>query len=219
VDPTVKKALLDTSSSAVVLSRAAKTALGPEYVDWEPESVYLTLSRDGADVPEVNRAKLMAAVTLRLIPSFYWDGVVFEKTAVAMDNRMPNPDTLEEPSPAQLAWAVVDSAWVLSDASETAREFDSEPIGYAGVILYRAGFVLAPEQLSFAQDCLDRERRHDHLLEDVRDAWARLDKSKLAEIEFEENPLEVQLVRLAAVELHVRDKRAAAKAALATLPR
>jgi hypothetical protein len=218
LDQSVKKALLDASSSASVLMRAARRALG-DFISWEPESIWLTLDRDGVDVPEVNRAKLMAAVALRLVPAFYWDGVIFEKTAIAMDDRTPNPDTLEEASPAQLAWAVVDSARVLSDADEAAWEFDSEPIAYAGAILYRAGFVLAPEQLSFAQEKLDRERRHDHLIEDVRDAWARLDKSKLAEIEFEETPLEVQLARLAAVELHVRDKRAATQAALAILPR
>jgi len=215
-----KQALLDEHSAAVVLARAARNALGPAYVEWEPESVWVELDRQGVDVPETNRAKLMVATSLALVPSFYWDGLVFEKAAIAMDDRVPNPDALEDASPAQLAWAVVDAGWVLKDLDERVPEWQHEPRGYAGVSLLRAGFVLAPHELSFAQEMLDRTRHHTHLLDEVSEKWALLQKlstGDLADLELEETPLDVQIARLVAVELHVRERRAAAEVRLAGL--
>lgn len=157
----------------------------------------------------------MAALTLHLVPSFYWDGIVFEKTAIAFDGVTPNADTLEEASPARLAWATVEAGWILRLAKDPPREFDSEPRAYAGVILHRAGFVLAPEQLSFGQKALDRENFHGALREEVKSRWASVDKAHLEALSLGETPVDVQIARLAAVELHVRDKQAKAQRDLA----
>lgn len=201
---------------AVALMRASTAALG-EFLAWEPESVWLEFHRQGIDLPEENRAKLMAAQTLRLVPSFYWDAIVFEKTAQAFAGVMPAPDILEEASPARLAWAVIEAAWIIRETREASWEFQHEPRAYAAVVLNRAGFVLAPEQLSFAQAWLNRERRHDHLLEDTKARWARVGKDHLEQLTLGESPEDVQIARLAAVELHVRERRAAAERALARL--
>jgi hypothetical protein len=214
--PVAKSLLEDAGTPAVALMRAATAALG-EFLAWEPESIWLELHRQDLNLPEENRAKIMAALTLRLIPSFYWDALVFEKTALAFDGVMPSPDILEEASPARLAWAVVEAAMIIKEAREASWEFQHEPRAYAAVVLNRAGFVLAPEQLAFAQMWLDRERRHDHLLEDTRARWARVAKDHLEQLTLEETPEDVQIARLAAVELHVRERRAAVERALARL--
>lgn len=207
---------MDVGTPAVVLVRATMAVVG-EFLAWEPESIWLELHRQGVDLPEENRAKLMAAQTLRLVPSFYWDALVFEKTALAFAGVMPAPEILEEASPARLAWAVVEAAWILRDFREASWQFEHEPCAYAAVVLNRAGFVLAPEQLSFAQAWLDRERRHGHLLEDTRSRWARVSKDHLEQLTLGETAEDVQIARLAAVELHVRERRAAAERALARL--
>jgi hypothetical protein len=209
-----KDLLQNPDTAAVVLMQAAHVQLG-DFLAWEPESIWLELQHRGIDLPEGNRAKLMAALTLRLIPSFYWDAITFEKTAVAFDGAVPNPDTLEEASPGRLAWAVVEAAWILRLAKDATWEFNSEPRAYAGVILARAGFVLAPEQLSFAQPALSRERFHTHLYDEVKERWARVDKDHLAALSLQETPVDVQIARLAAVELHVRERRARAERDLA----
>jgi hypothetical protein len=209
-----KDLLQNPDTAAVVLMQAAHARLG-DFLAWEPESIWLELQHRGIDLPESNRAKLMAALTLRLIPSFYWDAITFEKTAIAFDGAMPNPDTLEEASPGRLAWAVVEAAWILRLAKDATWEFNSEPRAYAGVILARAGFVLAPEQLAFAQPTLNRERFHTHLFEEVKERWARVDKDHLAALSLQETPVDVQIARLAAVELHVRERHARAERDLA----
>jgi len=212
-----KELLRDAATPAIALTKAANALLG-EHLTWEPESLWLELERQDVDLPVGNRAKLMAAIALRLVPSFYWDAIVFEKTAIAFDGIEPNPDALEETSPARMAWAVVEAAWILRDAKNATWEFQHEPRAYAGVVLCRAGFVLAPEQLSFAQAALDRERFHKtDLLDEVKERWARVDKGGLEKLTLEETPLDVQIARLAAVELHVRERRARAEHDLARL--
>jgi hypothetical protein len=209
-----KDLLRDPGTPAVALMAAARALLG-EFLHWEPESIWLELQHQGVDVPEDNRAKIMAGVALRLVPSFYWDAIVFEKTALAFDGQMPNPEILEEASPAKLAWAVEEAAWILREAKDPSWEFQTEPAAYAGVILCRAGFCVAPEQLSFAQSVLCRERCHPHLIAEVRERWAGVSKDHLEMLSLQEVPVDVQIARLAAVELHVRERRARAKQDLA----
>lgn len=209
-----KTLLRDAGTSAVALMVAAHTLLG-DFLAWEPESVWMEMQHQGIDIPVENRAKLMAAIALRLVPSFYWDAVVFEKTALAFDDAPPNPDILEEASPARLAWAVEEAAWIIRVAKDASWEFGHEPRAYAGVVLARAGFVLAPAQLAFAQSALDRERFHGHLLEETRERWAAVDKARLADLVLHETPVDVQIARLAAVELHVRARRERAERDLA----
>jgi len=196
--------------------QAARSLLG-DFLAWEPESIWLELQHQGVDLPEGNRAKLMAALTLHLVPSFYWDAIAFEKTALAFDGASPNPDTLEEASPALLAWAVVEAAWILRLAKNAVWEFNSEPRAYTGVVLTRAGFVLAPDQLSFAQPVLNRERFHTHLLEETKARWAGVDKAGLDKLALQETAVDVQIARLAAVETHVRVRREQAERDLARL--
>jgi hypothetical protein len=212
-----KGVLRDPATSAVALMKAAHVVLG-DFLAWEPESIWLELERQDVDLSVENRAKLGAAVALRLVPSFYWDAIVFEKTAMAFDSSPPNPDILEEASPARLAWAVVEAAMIIRDAREAVWEFGHEPRAYAGVVLARAGYVLAPEQLSFAQTALDRERHHTHLLDEVKTRWSGVDKSNLEALHLEETPVDVQIARLAVVELHVRTRRMRAEADLAKVP-
>ena len=194
--------------------KAAHALLG-DFLTWEPESIWLELEHQGVDLPEGNRAKIQAAIALHLVPSFYWDGIVFEKTAIAFDGLVPNPDILEEASPARLAWAVVEAAWIVRLAKNATWEIGSEPRAYAGVILARAGFVLAPEQLAFAQPTLNRERFHTHLLDEVKARWAQVSKDNLTALSLQETPVDVQIARLASVELHVRERQARAERDLA----
>lgn len=204
------------NTSAVALYKAANAVLG-DFLDWEPESIWLELGYHGVDIPDPSRAKLMAALTLRLVPGFYWDAIVFEKTAIALDGHFPHPDILEEATPAQLAWAVEEAAWILRIVGDAALEFQHEPRAYAGVVLARAGFVLAPAQLGFAQSALDRETQASKLRDDVAERWSRVSKDHLEQLSLDESHVDVQIARLAAVELHVRDRRRAAEQELSRL--
>lgn len=215
---TAKTVLEDPAACALALLIAARHLCGPDWLEWEPETQWLTLEARRIDIPEVNRAKIQAAVTLHHVPSFYWDGLVFEKTALAFDGHVPNEDALEEATAAQLATAVLEAAQIVAYFGDAPPAFHHEPGAYAGVVLHREGFVLAPEQLSFAQAQLDGlNGPPDSLREQVKTAWAALDKKSLTGHAFAETRLDVQLAHLAAVELHVQAREARVAADLAAL--
>lgn len=203
-----KDLVRDPDATGVGLMAALPSLLG-NFLTWEPESIWLELDHQGIDVPDANRAKIMAGVALCLMPSFYWDALVFEKTALAFDGHTPNPEILEEATPAMLAWSVVESAEIVRRARNAAWEFQHEPRAYAGVVLARAGYVHAPDQLSFAQTALNRQRGTDALCKEVAEKWAEVDKraSSLEALPLNEDPVGVQLARLAAVAHHVSMRR------------
>ena len=206
----------DKDASAVALCQAATVVLG-DHLSWEPESTWIELAHQGVEVPAAARDRLMAAVALRLVPAFYWDAIVFSATAAAFDGRPAHVEILEEVAPAALAWAIVEAAWIRRRHGDEGLVPEHEPTAYAAVILDRAGFVLAPAELAFAQDALDRRHPRSGLLEDTRARWAGVDKTRLAQLALREEPIDVQIARLAAVEAHVRARRAAAEAELARL--
>jgi len=219
VDPGAARRLLTTpTTSALALLAAARSLLG-EIIAWEPETLWLELERRGLEVPLPNRAKLQAALALVLVPSFYWDAVVFEKTALAFDHVVPNPGALEEASSAQLAWATTEAARVVAHHGDPPRDFTHEPAAYVGVVLHREGLLVAPAELAFAQPQLERLNRTGDvgLRERVKAAWRALGKANLTTHAFTETPLDVQLARLAAAELHVREREAQAATELAAL--
>lgn len=192
-------------TSAVALMLATRHVVG-DFHDWEPETLWLTLEQEGIEVPLCNRDKLQASLALLFVPSFYWDGVVFEKTAIAFDCYEANPDALEEASSAQLAWAVKEAAWIITQHDGTPHQFEHEPIAYAATVMHREGLVLAPSQLSFAQESLDRYNVNNTLRTRIEERWKALDKANLETEAFDETEEGVQLARLAAIELHVRDR-------------
>lgn len=212
-----KNLLRSRSASAVALMRAADLVLG-DYMAWEPESIWLELERQEVVMPAEARDRLMAAIALRLVPSFYWDAVVFEKTCVTLDGRPAHPGILEEAGPASMAWAVVEAAWIRDRYGEQDLRFEHEPIAYVSVVLDRAGFALAPAQLAFAQETLDRRLATSDLVDDVRRRWSQVDKSALDGLALEETRVDVQIARLAAVEMHVKARRAEAESDLSRLP-
>lgn len=201
-----------------MLARAADVLLG-DHLTWEPESTWLELERQGVHLSTTARDKLMAVTTLLLVPAFYWDAVVFSKTCVAFDGRPAHVSILEEATPAAMAWAVEEAAWIRSRHADQVLTCEHEVIAYTGVVLRRAGLVLAPRQLSFAQGVLDRGAPGHELARAVKARWESLDKSQeaLTRLSLQETPLDVQVARLAAAELHVQARRGLATDLLARL--
>lgn len=216
---TEARSILESPSACAEALLIATKMLLPDCYHWEPESIWIELARKGLKVPEVNHVKIQAALTLVFVPSFYWDGVIFEKTALAFDDVVPNPAALEEATSAQLAWAVDAAAHIDQRHALGPHRFQHEPATYAAIVLHREGFVWAPSQLAFAQEQLDSMITKDAPFQGrVKTVWEGLKNDpSLAERGFAETPLDVQLARLAAVELHVRDKQGRRAADLSQL--
>lgn len=215
---TPREILSKEDATATAIYEAAKRLLGPSFIAWEPESIWLEIDDHGVNMDEVNRDKLMAATTLIQTGGFYWDASMFENTALAFNDLPVVPDAIQEATPAQLSWAVLEAKLLLHREMQEAGEFDHEPARYAAVSMYRTGFILAPELLEFAQDELDKlNQGNTELKEQIRKRWASLDKSKLSELDLAETPIDVQIGYLAAVQLYVEKMARQLKAGLASL--
>jgi hypothetical protein len=206
----VRQVLEDEDSSATGCFLAVREACGAMCRAWEPESIWLTFERRKIDIPPINRDKILAAHTLTMVPAFWWEVNCFQNTVMAFNNVLSNPEALQEATPGQLAWGVFEAEMIYSysDFEETPA-FDREPMLYTGACLHRAGYVLAPDLLKFAQDALDHFNEGKTRLKkgDVQDAWRKLQGKNLAKRTWkEDSPLDVQLARLASVNLYIEEQ-------------
>lgn len=201
--------LLDEETSASIVAEIARRVLGKEYIDWEPEAIWLELNDQGANLPQINRDKLQAVITLVNTQTFYWDAPVFENTAIAFSSMPVLPTAIQEATPAQLRWAIEEAGRILDERAIEKLRFDYEPVLYAAASLHRAGFHVAPTKLEFAQSSLnDMNRGQDRSLRNrVRERWEPISMfpvKDLEELQLEETPEDTQLALLVAVELYVR---------------
>lgn len=202
--------LLDDEVCATSLLLALRKMFDTQFLSWEPETIWLELDDREIDVPTVNRSKILAVTSLIIEPAFYWNATIFEKTALAFNDEVTIPGAIQEASPAQLSWAVFE-AELLMQAHGTDPEFDHEPQRYTATSMLRNGLVLAPEFLVFAQKELDKlpAKYDEELVKRVRNRWMNLsrdDTETLRDIEFDETPEGVQLAKLAAIHLYMKER-------------
>jgi hypothetical protein len=93
----------DDSRCAGVIYAATRRAYGLEVLSWEPETIWLTMEKDGIDLSISSRDKLLAAIALIVNPQFYWDHIVFENTVHAFVGNVSNPDVIQECHPIEMA--------------------------------------------------------------------------------------------------------------------
>jgi hypothetical protein len=210
-DASARSLLLDPdNNTAAGLYLAARTLYGIELLSWEPETIWLTMKKDDIDLPEGERNKLQAAITLQVNPSFYWDNIVFQQTVQALSDEPFDPEALQETHPAHMDWAVYEAGVIrgLDPDSQEIPDFDDDVQMYVAVCLKRAGYVVTPKSLKFAQAPLDTLFPEDisGFQKEVRDAWNRLDKTKLKDTQFFENRLGVQLSQLASCYVFTQER-------------
>lgn len=205
----VVEILADEDASATGVYLATTKAIGSSVLVWEPESIWMELRDFGVEVGLENRDKLMAVVTcVRTRGAFYWDALLYEKTALAFNNIPIVPDGIQEASPGELSWAVYE-AEALSRFGEFGQDYDYEPQKYTAVSLYRAGFVLAPNFLVFAQSELDKlNRGNQEIKEEVAARWSDMavDDENLESLELTEDAVDVQVGLLAANRLYMHKR-------------
>jgi hypothetical protein len=201
------------NKSAVAIYMAFRNLHGAEALDWEPETVWLTLDHDGINLPEEARNKLQAVLTLHKNPAFWWDNIVFQQTANAFNDEIFDPECLQENHPAHMAWAVYEAGVIrgLDLDHKEIPEFDEDVQQYMAVCLKRAGFVYPPDQLSVIADNLEAmyPKETQEFAASVKKSWEHLDKKALRERHFPEDPLGIQLAQLAACYVYVSDRATA----------
>ena len=205
--------LEETCASACV--RAMRCLFNQDWLLWEPETLWLELDREGVDVPVGNRAQIMAARNLYTTGRAFYDAHAFAATALAFNNEEPLHVGIEEAPVAFLNWAVFESESIYRelDSATGLPDYDREPSAYTAVQLFREGFVLAPEHLTFADDELVAYFKNNKealaLRETVKEGWAVAPKGEaLRNAAFPETAAGVQLARLAAAQSYFEKRHA-----------
>jgi ribosomal protein L37E len=122
----------------------------PEYMIWAPETLRLTLKRDGILVSNSVWTKILAARVLFNSPSPWRRWEVFHWISIGLSGRPPNFSFMEEPELAYLA-AAADIMRIV----DPPRDFDEEVEKYVATAAHTEGVACLPPPLEFAQRELD----------------------------------------------------------------
>lgn len=203
-----KAALRDEDTGAYPCLLAMDALLGPLWMQWEPETLWLELDHEGVDVPVSNREQIMAGRALITTGVFWYDAIAFEKTCIAFNNEESLHVGMEDAPVAYISWAVDEAQQIHRHyEQEETLEFDREPAQYIAIQLYREGFAITPDNLKWVTPYLHKQFKQYHsivkLEQTIREAWAVAPRGEnLADAAFPETPEGVQLARLAAVHLY-----------------
>lgn len=195
---------------ATALYMCVRSLYGGEVSDWEPETLWVTMDRDGFDLPEDARNKLQCVLALHKNPSFYWDNIVFQWTTQALNDELYDSDTIQECHPAHMAWAVYEAGVIrsLDPDDKVIPELDEDVQQYIALCLKRAGYVYPVDSLRSVADNLEHMLpvEHKDFIQQVKYSWTHLDKRILQDRVFPEDPLGVQLAQLASCYEYVKGR-------------
>ncbi len=135
---------------ALVLLVLVLDRYGQDGMEWEPETLRLTLARDGIQLSQSSWTKIMAARVLLHSPSPWRQWNAFHVTCRGLAGLAPNFHYLELPEFGHLM-AGVDAMRVLDPSRETADEVDK----FVAAALKNDGIPYAPPPLDFAQNELE----------------------------------------------------------------
>lgn len=195
---------------------ATKKLLGPTAAAWEFETIRIELARKGVTMDEGLSAKIFGAMTIEITNDWTYDHDVLFAFAIACCGVPSNGESLHHPTPEQLCWAIHDIRAITGKAVNDDEGFDPDTIDPAiGVLLHDDGYMLAPDELGFAQDALDKINRYGSTIDikkEVRDAWSVVSKLPVEDLkkhlsQLDDEPAEIQIRRLGDCRLYVAERQ------------
>lgn len=205
-----KYLLSEDTRCATALYMCIRTLYGADVTDWEPETLWVTMHKDGFDLPEEERNKLQAVLALHKNPAFYWDNIVFQWTTQAFNEALYDAEAIQECHPAHMAWAVYEAGVIraLDPEDKSIPEIDEDVQQYIALCLKRAGYVYPPDGLQVVADNLAAllPEASREFSSKVKYSWTHLDKRILRDRDFPEDPLGIQLAQLASCYEYVKER-------------
>jgi len=123
---------------------------GPEYYEWEPETLWTEAMRvsQAPNVSEVNRNKIQAVRTVHLTDTTFQRWEVFEKIIAALNGIVPRFNVMQQPDLGQLMFGV--------DVMSQLRggKFSEEIARYTASCLLTDGICYAPKPIHFCNPLL-----------------------------------------------------------------
>jgi ribosomal protein L37E len=236
--PRVALTRQSTFSSAYVHPLAADRLLeekyGVEWLLWEPETLWTTITKDfalHAELSRTVRAGLQAVRTLHNTDQFFEEWQVTNWVTQALDGTLPDFDSLQDAEPGQLMHAVY-----CAKLSRGNMPYADEVQKWMACEFLDAGLLYAPPPLEFIQDeiammeahcrkcgnvewsegltecpnCgagrdqLDILARHQWTM--VKDMWSLIKNKVANSVSLAEDMMGVQMARLLAARDHLNDR-------------
>jgi len=217
-----KKFLENDDTHASTLLASARIVLGPAVASYEFDTIRKGLEGHDVVMPQPNIDRLFAAITLLVNPVFCWEAYVFSATIRAFAGEDVAPEVLEPMPPVYLGWGIQEAALITNvefnlGIKWIADKIDGEVLEYIVGSLHDAGFVVCPHGVEWAQQYLDQVLESPTLTQKVQAEWDKLEKKSLADREYAEDEVGVQLARLAGCYLYYRSREVTQGTQLAAL--
>lgn len=130
--------------------RLLEEKYGVEWLLWEPETLWVTISKDfalHAELSRVVKAGIQAVRTLHNTDQFFTEWQVTNWVTQSLDGNLPDFDTLQDAEPGQLMHAVYCAGLLRGVIT-----YDDEVQKWMACEFLDAGLVYAPPPLEFIQD-------------------------------------------------------------------
>lgn len=134
------------NASPAVLLIVLLDHYGQEMLDWDPEVLLETLKRDGRDLSNSTKVKILAARVVLNSPSPWRQWEVFHWVGLGLDGQPPNFTYMEDP---ELGHMVL--VWDLMKMLDPARDTSDEVDKFVAATFRKEGIHYIPEPLGWAQ--------------------------------------------------------------------
>lgn len=209
---TAGKAFTGRATHPLKLFDILNARYGSSWLDWEHETLVWAIRRDFGSVGAVTADKIGALVVAAETAGPWNDWDTFEKCGVAWANQTPVFGAYQPLTPSQAAFTVQ-----VLEGIHAGTEFGHEIQAYLGAVLDENGWVYAPEEwFPGAQALLDRREDTAEFRDEVVAAWAKVKDIDPGQIEFEEDPINIQMVKLFSVKVYLEERAAERTAPAAT---
>lgn len=151
---TAKSLLTSHRSHPLILDAWMLKNLGPEWYDWEPETLWpeAVKAAGAPNISEVVRNKLQAIRTIRANDTVFHKWEVFEKVVAALNSVVPRFDIMQKPDLGQLLLGVAAIQQLRGGA------FSDEVVRYMAAVLLTDGIAYAPPPIEECNPIL--KQRH-----------------------------------------------------------
>lgn len=207
--------LKDPTCSVASAITAAKRAFGASVINWEPDTLRISLRERLGQDDDSLMAKLLAGATVLTNNRWTYDHTVFFAFALACCGVPADGDVPAHPTPEQCCWAVDEIQVLTGSVIDVDHGFDPQTVDPAiAVLLHDDGHLYTHELLRFVQEELDAlDKSGSKTLRDsVAASWAKLSVLKETELRrgvaaITSEALQIQIAHLAHCELYVRERR------------
>ena len=146
----LKEVLQNPDSFTTTIIVALFSHYGPEFMEWDPETVGLRLEKEfDINIDQMTKDKVQAGATVMTTSMFYKSFNVFSVVCNVMSLTGYSTEMLIPPESDEVAWGCTEVK--LLDKDYSPEKFIPEIKHYTGIVLDQEGVYSPPGILSFAE--------------------------------------------------------------------